>query len=121
MFWRPIVHAAALGKWSEARQFYPNCSPSVAKGVPRRVRDQFGDDHAELPALLGVQLKWRFSQHEFDSSSIQPRPLNRLAKCTNVARCIDGRTVCRHLKSPMHTSVVVQKVCDLAQSRFHLA
>src|SRR5580698_8466387 len=98
-----VVRDAALGKRAGRGHLNPNRSAAVIKSMPRRVRDQFRNDHAQFPALLGSKSKRRVDQHKIDISVIQSGALDRLAERTNVAGCINRCAVCRHLKRPMYT------------------
>ena len=119
---RSIVRDAALGKRAGRGHLNPNCSAAVIESMPRRVRDQFRNDHAQLPALLGSKPKRTLDQHEIDISIdisvIQSGALDRLAERANVAGCINRGAVCRHLKRPMYFGVVVQEIGDASQSQF---
>src|ERR1700748_3457474 len=112
-----IVRDAALGKRAGRGHLNPNCSAAVIESMPRRVRDQFRNDHAQPPALLGSKPKRTLDQHEIDISVIQSGALDRLAERANVAGCVNRGAVCWHLKRPMYVGVVVQEICDVSQSQ----
>ena len=89
--------------------------PLTVKSMARGIGNQFRHDHAELPAPLRVHVEGMFDEHELDSPVVQPGAPDRLAERANVVRCIDDRAIGRHLKSPMHARIVVQKARDAGQ------